>query len=139
MILLASAALGFSVFAPVAAVADASSGISGTTVLGYHYSWSSYIYTSTPTLQGSTTIAATAAPPSGWMGANARIYRGVDGALMISSGFGYLSNSWTEYARLVGYSGTSGIAYYSQGQVDMWNGSGYNRSNSPRTPNQTWY
>ena len=107
------------------------------TIGGRSYFWFSDISTGGIVSASSIVAGTSHSVPVGWTGVNARLFSG-GGAMMNISGATY--NTWevprsTTWGISANYPITSGYSYYSQGEIFIWNGTGYISGTTPRTPN----
>jgi hypothetical protein len=123
---------------PLAAHAAISWGLTSNppTILGYSHTAKSGVDHSS-LLFGMTQITSSPAIPSGYMGANCRIFRSSDNALKVDAGYGFNpSNGTVTFQRNCNY-GTHGT-YYSYGVTALYNGSGNTYTYTYRSPDRTW-
>lgn len=103
------------------------------TVSGYTYTYHSYIYKSSSSVNAFVEVSCAKKWPSGYIGLNSRLYNS-SGTLVKSSGWlydeggGYL---WNQPSGSTTQRGT----YYSKGQVKFYNGNGYNTYTCNSSPN----
>lgn len=106
------------------------------TIAGRTYSWYSKIECTTTQAKGNSYVYCAAGIPSSYSGIANRVYES-NGALR--KGLNPQYNSWNvsgywSPASAV-YTGVKGRAYYSQGGVEIWQGTSYRIGTTPRTGN----
>lgn len=107
-------------------------------VFGYSYKNQAYVETRTNAAEAGTTIASdgSGSIPTGYMGAQARLY--YNGDLYASSSTSYTSSSNTQFEVSIVKGNPPTGTYHSTGVTQVYNGNGYDTYYTNQSPSQSY-